>query len=299
MSPRVVVVVVTHNSADMLGELLDSLPDALAGVRAQVVIVDNGSVDETVALASARPDCHVITQGNAGYSAGINVGAAAVPDAEAILVLNPDVRLASKAVPALLATMRNNGAGIVAPRLVDEHGRLQRSLRRMPTLGRATGLAFTGRPAVSEYVVDEREYAFEHTVDWAVGAVLLVDRRCHESLGGWDESYFLYSEETDFCARAADLRWLTWFAPDAVAVHIGGGSGRTGRTHAMQIVNRVRFYARRHGPVASALYYVLVLASEVSWLARGNGQSRASIAALVRRRSRPSELNCSRTLVPR
>ncbi|KRD42983.1 hypothetical protein ASE38_01450 [Cellulomonas sp. Root930] len=299
MRTRVAIVVVTYNSADQIDGLLDSVPAAAGDHPVEIVVVDNGSTDATVELVGRRSDCRLVRETNRGYSAGINVGVSASEGASAILVLNPDARLRPGAIPALVAAMVRTGAGIVAPRVVDADGHLTWSLRRTPTLGRASGLSFTGRTSLSEYVTDRDSYTSEHPVDWALGAALLVDAECHRALGGWDESFFLYSEETDFCHRAADAGWATWFTPTAEVVHVGGGSGQSGRTHAMQIVNRVRYYARRHSTPASALYFTLVLASEVTWLLRGHAQSRASINALVRPRTRPAELGCSGSLIPR
>jgi GT2 family glycosyltransferase len=135
-------------------------------------------------------------------------------------------------------------------------------------------------------------------VDWALGAVLLMSRKCFDALGGWDESYFLYSEETDLSLRARDIGLLTRFEPNSVAIHIGGQSGRNNKTHAMQIVNRVRLYRRRNGVLASWCYYWLTVASELSWVARGHQQSRFAIAALLRPSLRPAELRCSDRLLP-
>jgi GT2 family glycosyltransferase len=292
-------VVVTFNSAAHVGALLDSLPDASGGMPLDVVVVDNGSTDGTAELVEARGDCRVVRELNRGYAAGINAGVAVVPDATQILILNPDARVRAGAIPALVAAMERHGAGVVAPRIVDDDGRLFRSLRRAPTLGRASGLGFTGWPAVTEYVTDPGEYGTEHPVDWALGAALLVDARCHRELGGWDESYFLYSEETDFCLRAADAGWVTWYTPTAEVVHEGGGSGRSPQTHAMQIVNRVRLYGRRHTRPSAAVYYLLTVASELTWLARGNPSCRASLAALVRPSRRPAELAAGEALLPR
>ena len=299
MRTRVAIVIVTFNSADQIGALLDSVPAAAGDVPVEIVVVDNGSTDDTVAVVERRTECRLVRETNRGYAAGINAGVRAAGAVSAILVLNPDCRLEAGAVPALVRTMMRTGAGIVAPRVVDVEGNLTWSLRRTPTLGRASGLGFTGHPALSEYVTEPAAYTRAGVVDWALGAALLVDAECHRALGGWDESYFLYSEETDFCQRAARAGWATWFAPDAAVVHVGGGSGQSPRTHAMQIVNRVRFYARGHSTPAAGLYFALVLASELTWLVRGHQQSRASIAALVRPRSRPAELGCSTGLIPR
>lgn len=291
--------VVTYNSEAVIGGLLDSLPAGFGDVEHTVVVVDNGSTDGTAKLVEDRA-VRLVRSENVGYSGGLNRGVAEAGDgATSVLILNPDLRLAPGAVPAMLAALRARpGVGVVAPKVFGEGGELHRSLRREPSLLRNTGLAFTGRPALSEYVSDPAEYEHGHVVDWALGAVLLMSRECYDALGGWDESYFLYSEETDFCLRARERGWATWYEPSARATHIGGGSGQSGYTHAMQIVNRVRLYRRRHNLPASYLYYGLTVLSEVSWVARGHTKSRTSLRALVRPSQRPKELGLGKGVLP-
>jgi N-acetylglucosaminyl-diphospho-decaprenol L-rhamnosyltransferase len=279
--------------------LLDSLPCALEGIPADVVVVDNGSADGTAELVRARGDCRVIRSSNIGYSGGINRGIAEFPGARTILVLNPDVVLHPGSVPPLLAALREPGVGIVAPQVRSAQGRLELSLRREPTILRAAGLTKTRLPIFSEYVAEAAAYRAPRTVDWAIGAVLAMSRACYDRLGGWDESYFLYSEDTDISLRARDAGLLTRYVPTAVATHIGGQSGRDGTTHAMQMVNRVRLYRRRHGPVASWCYYALSVANELSRIPRGHSESVSSVVALLRPARRPACLRCSDRLVPR
>ena len=292
------VVVVTYNSAQVVGAMLDSLPAALAGLRADVVVVDNGSRDDTVAVLELRGDCRVLRSTNRGYSAGINLGVAAVPDAPAYLILNPDVRLRPGAVPPLLAGLDAAGVGVTAPQMRTADDRLDLSLRREPSLGRALGLTRTRLPALSEYVHDPAAYAVPHDVDWAVGAAVCFSRTCFDALDGWDESYFLYSEETDFCLRARDQGFTTRYVPASVVVHLGGGSGRDEVTHAMQILNRVRLYRRRNGTTKAWLYWALAVLSELSKGVRGRRESWFAARALLRPAVRPLAVGCSTTLLP-
>ena len=298
MSPDLDVVIVTYNSAHVIGDLLDSLPAALDGLTADVVVVDNSSIDDTDAIVAARDDCRLVRSPNIGYAGGINVGVREAAPADAILVLNPDVRLHQGSVSLMVSALSEPGTGIVVPQVRSPDGKLQYSLRREPSLPRALGLTRTGLPVLSEYVTEIERYSCPGVVDWALGAVLLMSRACYTALDGWDESYFLYSEETDLSLRARDLGLLTRYEPRAVAVHIGGQSGRSGKTHSMQIVNRVRLYRRRHGIVASWCYYVLAIASEVSWVMRGRRESRVAVAALLRPSLRPEEISCSDRIVP-
>jgi N-acetylglucosaminyl-diphospho-decaprenol L-rhamnosyltransferase len=292
------VVIVTFNSAEVIGDLLDSLPAALEGFSFHVVVVDNDSADDTIKVLQARGGCQIVRSANVGYAAGINRGVLEGSGAPAILILNPDVRLHPGAAQPLLAALRQPGTGICAPQIRAPDGNLELSLRRTPTLLRALGLTRTGLAALSEYVTDPAAYLRSQVVDWALGAVLIMSRKCFDDTGGWDESYFLYSEETDLSLRARDLGLLTRYEPGSVATHIGGASGRSNKTHIMQIVNRVRLYRRRSNALAAWCYYGLTILSELSWLARGHPQSRAAIDALLRPAKRPQELGCSYGRMP-
>ena len=298
MSCDVAVVVVTYNSAEVIGELLDSLPAALDGLTADVVVVDNDSTDATRELLRARSDCRLVTAPNDGYAAGINRGVRVAAAAEFLLILNPDVRMDAGSVAPLLAALGRPGVGIAAPRVHSPDGSLHLSLRRRPTLLRASGLSRLGSPALSEHVQEQTAYERPGTVDWALGAILAVSTACARDVGDWDESFFLYSEETDYCLRARDLGWETWFEPAATAVHVGGASGRNDVTHVLQILNRVRLYRRRSGPLAGALYYALTVLAEATWLARGHHQSQAALRALLRPSTRPARLGCCDRLLP-
>ncbi len=167
---------------------------------------------------------------NRGYAAGINAGVAAHPGHHtAVLVLNPDVRLAPGCGRTLLAALRETHAGIAVPVLRDERGHLLHSIRREPTVLRQAADTFIGaRTAgrigtLGELVATRSSYRTRHVVDWAEGALLLIDAGCMAATGGWDEAYFLYSEETDFALRARDLGYATVFEPAAEAVHLRGG----------------------------------------------------------------------------
>lgn len=294
----VVVVVVTHNSAAVIEGLLDSLPAALAGLDADVVVVDNASEDETCAVVARRGNIRLVRNANAGYAAGINLGVATSSAAGAIAVLNPDVRLMPASVRTLVDRLDDPRVGIVGPRLVNEDGSLAPSIRRTPTILRSLGLGFTGLPPFSEPDNSPRHHQLTRTVDWVTGAVMVCSRKCFVELGGWDESFFLYSEETDFSLRARDAGYLTVFEPGAVAVHIGGQSGSSATTYSMQILNRVRLYSRRHGEIASWSFFAVAVLREATRTARGDAHSRAALRALLTPRARPAQLRSSQRILP-
>lgn len=299
MTPDLAIVIVAYNSVDVVGDLLDSIPAAAGDLTYDLVVVDNGSTDGTAEFLAGRDGCRVVRSTNTGYAGGINRGVLAAEPAAAILILNPDVRLQEKSLPPLAAVLEDPGVGIAVPQVRSPAGSVERSLRREPSPARALGLNWTGWPFFAEYLTSPLDYAAPRTVDWALGAVLLMSRKCFDAIGGWDESFFLYSEETDACLRARDLGLLTRYEPASVVIHIGGASGRTRSTHVMQIVNRVRLYRRRHGTPASWCYFGLTVMSEISWLLRGHPRSGYAVLALLMPARRPPVIGCSDHILPR
>jgi N-acetylglucosaminyl-diphospho-decaprenol L-rhamnosyltransferase len=297
--PDVNIVIVTYNSRSLICGLLDSISAALAGTTAEIVVVDNDSCDGTADYVAGRGDCMLVRSANVGYAAGINRGVMVSQRAKAVLALNPDVILRPNSIPSMLRALQWENAGIVVPQVRSGAGDLTLSLRREPSILRSLGLTATRLGAFSEYINKRSLYTSPRIVDWAVGAAILMSRECYDCLGGWDETYFLYSEETDLCLRARDRGFLTVYEPSSVVLHIGGQSGQDGRTHSMRCINRVRLYRRRHGAVAAWCFLALTVAFELRWALRGRRESWAAIRALVRPVERPAELRCSDALMPR
>jgi GT2 family glycosyltransferase len=288
------VVIVTYNSADVLGGCLRSLVDGARGVRlTDVVVADNASRDDSVGIAGRAeglPVRTVQTGRNAGYAAAVNAAVSTldVDRLDAVFVMNPDCRLRPGSLASLAAALRRPGRGITVPRLVNPDGSLQPSLRRKPTVLRALAEALIGGGlagrigTLGELVTDPVEYEAACTAAWATGAAMLIGAAAWREIGPWDESFFLYSEETEYALRAADRGWQLWYEPAAVVEHIGGDSGVNPMLAALLIVNKVRLFRRRRGRVAATAYYLAVILGEGARALAGRATSRAAVAALIR-----------------
>ena len=302
----IAVIVVTFNSAAHVDRLLASLDAALGDLRARLVVVDNHSTDDTVARLRSHGRAEVLTQpDNRGYAAAINVGLERTHGAPAVLVLNPDLALRAGSIPRLMAASQERGVGIVVPQIRTPDGTIFRSLRREPTVGRALGTAVMGGrlaglfPRLSETVGDDKSYLERRDVDWATGAAMLVTRECADATGPWDESFFLYSEETDFAGRARSAGFRILYEPMAVVTHTGGDTMTSPRLRSMLVVNRLRYFRRRHGRLRTAAFFAAVLWNELTRGAFGNQAARVAARALISPRARPMELACSNRLLPR
>jgi N-acetylglucosaminyl-diphospho-decaprenol L-rhamnosyltransferase len=285
----IAVVVVMYNSSELLPALLESLPLGLRDLTWHLTLVDNASADDSVDVARRlAPNATVVATGrNGGYAAGINAGLRAAPPHTAVLIMNPDVRLADGCVAELARALNEPGIGIAVPRLVNGEGELIFSMRREPTVLRALADATIGAlragkvTALGEVVSDRRRYNRPQVTDWAQGSAMLVSCECMTAAAGWDESYFLYSEETDFALRARDLGYAMVFVPTAHAVHLEGGSATNPALWPLVVRNRVRLYRRRHSLVMSLIFYAMVVCREATRAVLGRDTNRAALKLLL------------------
>jgi GT2 family glycosyltransferase len=291
--PGAVLVVVTWNSADVLPGLLDSLDVGMAGLRWRLVVADNDSADETSDVVRTKaPGALLVQTGrNAGYAGAINAALEAVGPlderTDAVMVCNPDIRMRPGCGLALVRGLQAQGTGITAPVLYDGDGQTIRTLRREPSPLRLVGEMLLGArrsgrfAALGEQVTDPRAYRCATRADWVAGPLMALSRRCIEACGPWDESFFLYSEETEYALRARSRGFVTRLAPDAVAVHLEGEATASPKLWTLLTLNRVRLYGRSHRAPAVAAFWAALLLRETSRALLGRASSRAAVRALV------------------
>jgi hypothetical protein len=247
-----VAVVVTYDALPWIESCLESL----AGVS--TVVVDNGSHDGTVDLVRERfPDVRVIESENRGLGAGWNIGIRET-GSRYVLLLNSDAWLVGDAFARLVTFAdRRPEAAVVAPRLLNEDGSLQRSVRGFPTLWRLATEYFFLRKLAPRSEAFNSFYGggFDHDevreAESVMGACMLVRRSAIEQVGLLDEDYFLFSEETDWCFRFHKRGWQILFFPGAECVHVGGAS-HGGRLYRENLRGHLRFFAKHRGRRSAA-----------------------------------------------
>jgi N-acetylglucosaminyl-diphospho-decaprenol L-rhamnosyltransferase len=245
--PSVAAIVVTLDAMPWVERAVESV----AGT--DTVVVDHGSQDGTVELVRERfPGARVVEQPNLGLAAGWNRGIAET-DSDYVLILNADAWLVGDALAELVACAEERrDAAIVAPRLRNPDGSLQRSVRGFPTVWRvATEYLFLrklapGSGALNAFYGGGFAHDELREVDWVMGACLLVRRAAVAEVGLLDESFFLFSEETDWCYRFAHAGWKTVFFPGAECVHVGGAA-HGGRFYRENVRGLLRFLRKHRG----------------------------------------------------
>lgn len=284
-SSSIAVAIVNHNTRDALRDCLETV---VAQTPAQTIVVDSASSDGSPEMVRQEfPVVELRVSRNRGYGAAANV-ALARARSDYVLLLNADTRVTPGALTALVEYLdQHPSAAFVGPRVVDAHGTGQKTAHRFPTPSqvffRESGLhklRIARRPASD---------AAPHRVDWVLGAALAIRRRAFESVGGFDESYFMYNEETDLCLRARRAGWEVHFAPVATVVHVGGAStAQQRRAMLAQYMRSTLLLYKHHLPPAKLRQVRLVLRVALgARIARDRGQ--LALARRVERRRRLDE----------
>ena len=245
--PDVTVVVVTWNALPWIEQCLDS-------VRGRdVVVVDNGSTDETVAFVRERyPDVRLIEQENKGMGGGNNAGMR-VAAGRYFFLLNSDAWVLGDGLDRLVRFADEHpDAAVVGPKLLNTDGTLQRSARGEPTLwGLATEYLFIRKLAPHTRLLNplyRGDFAHDEIaeVDWLYGPALLVRREAADAVGLFDEDFFMFSEEVDWLTRFRRAGWKVLFVPEAEVVHVGGAS-HGGKLYVENLRGQLRFFAKHKG----------------------------------------------------
>jgi N-acetylglucosaminyl-diphospho-decaprenol L-rhamnosyltransferase len=233
MASSIDIVIVNWNAGRQLSQCLESInaADRSHVALQRTVVVDNASTDGSLeGVDSLGLPLEVIrNERNRGFAVACNQGAKG-SSAEYLLFLNPDTRLSTNALSGPVAFMEqpsNQRIGILGIQLTDHDGRVARTCARFPTAGRflskMLGLDRAFPLLFPPHFMVEWDHRQSREVDQVMGAFFLIRRSLFETLGGFDERFFVYFEEVDLSVRAHALGWLTFYLSTAQAYHRGGG----------------------------------------------------------------------------
>jgi N-acetylglucosaminyl-diphospho-decaprenol L-rhamnosyltransferase len=261
------VIIVSWNVRDHLRECLRSIKQCNSKITLEVIVVDAASTDGSVAMIEAEyPDVVLLPQTeNVGFPRGNNIGLASARGNN-LLLLNPDTEIIGDAFSLMLDYLTNHPeVGALGPQLINSDGSVQSSRRRFPTL--ATGFFESTWLEGWAPGVLRRYYALDLAddevaeVDWVVGAAILVPRLVYERTGGMDESYYMYSEELDWCRRIKEAGWRIVYFPAAKVIHHYGKSSEQAITTRQINFQRakLRYFRKFHGRTPAALLRIFLL----------------------------------------
>lgn len=282
----VTIGIVTFNSQDVIATCLESIA-VHYGDKYRVLVVDNNSTDNTHDIITRQfPSVEVFNTGdNYGFGYGVNL-LVAKSKTPYTLIVNADIILDETTITPLVATLENNNKCVIAaPVTSDTHGNGEGNIRNFPSIKSQFCESFFGggiasRLGLSETILDEHSYENTHEVDWLKGAIWCVRRETFMALGGMRTDFFLYSEETEFAARAYDAGGTSMIVADAHATHSGGQSDVHPLLYSLLALNKVQYMKvrERRGAlhaVRDILFFGMLLRAK-------NAQSRAAFLSILR-----------------
>lgn len=272
--PRVLVIIVSYRSASLAVRCLRSIAKERAeaceraGIDVEVLLVDNASGDAPEIAAEIERAgigdwaTSIVSERNGGFGYGNNLGFAfgfgreAPPDY--FHLLNPDTEVRPSGIAELVAFMEEHReVGIAGSSVEDADGSDWSTAFRFPSvLGEIENAAQWGLASrlLEQYRVPQKMRDVAEKVDWVVGASMMIRREVIEDVGGFDEEYFLYYEETDLCRRARLAGWPTWYVPRSRVMHVAGQSTKVKernmapkRLPKYVLESRRRYFAVNHG----------------------------------------------------
>ncbi|MBI3246142.1 MAG: glycosyltransferase family 2 protein [Deltaproteobacteria bacterium] len=221
---KVSVVILTWNSQDMVDACVSSLASGLALSPFEVIVVDNGSRDDTLAVVRSRhPEVRVLSNpSNRGVAPARNQGMR-VACGEYVILLDDDTVVHAGAFDQLVAYMDAHAdVGLCGPQLVDLDGSCQLSCRLFPTLPykllRRVPFSFA-RALMRKVEMADWDHATVRDVDYVIGACQAIRRSALAQIGLLDERIFYGPEDVDVCLRLQQAGWRVVYHPDAVVEH--------------------------------------------------------------------------------
>jgi N-acetylglucosaminyl-diphospho-decaprenol L-rhamnosyltransferase len=225
--PDLTIIIVTYNAGVILYDCLRSLPAGVGDLSSEIIVIDNASQDGIVEQAAEQfPAVRLIMNpDNRGFAGGNNQGLAEATG-EYLLLLNPDVVVEPDSLKIMADFLKEQPEiGVVGPHTVDRNGDLSLTAygpySALSILWQYTGL---NRLFPNHLYGKYRQLSAAATqpfeVAWVQACCLLTRREVYGRIGGLDERFFLFAEDPDFCDRAAQTGWKTYFVPDARIMHL-------------------------------------------------------------------------------
>ncbi|GMM91786.1 glycosyltransferase family 2 protein [Qipengyuania sp. MTN3-11] len=248
------IVIVNWNAGPLLRECVTSISREAGDLAASVVVVDNGSTDGSARLSDDGLPLIIDRAGsNLGFARACNRGAAR-GSAPYLLFLNPDAQIGPRSLHHAvehLESERGTSDGICGVQLLGADHEVQRHCGRFPTASTlvATALGLTSlAPGIFRPVMlGEFDHRSSRHVEHVIGAFYLIRREVFESLGGFDERFFVYLEDLDLSQRVAQAGWGTYYLVGAPSLHVGGGTSSQVKAHRLFYANQSRLvYAFKH-----------------------------------------------------
>jgi GT2 family glycosyltransferase len=243
--PQISFVIIEYHSVQDVSECAASIFDFCNTVHVEIIVSSNStySVDRQAELID-EVSCvtWIFNPKNGGFANGMNAGLKEC-SGDIVVIMNPDVRIQSGDISAAVEFLsQNKEIGLLGPQIVDSEGAIQDTCRPFMTplhfLRRIPQRIFMGKDVLLEKTID---YSAIQTVDWVIGAFMMISRDALNTAGCLDEGYFLYVEDMDWCMRIWKSGFKVAYFPDLV-VQYKGDRKSTSTITERKFINRYMYY---------------------------------------------------------
>lgn len=268
------IIIVNWNTEKLLKKCLESIFLYADKIDYQLIVIDNNSKDKSRELLSKLKILNdnleiVLSKTNLGFARAVNVGLKK-SKGQYILLLNPDTQIKETTIEASIKFMDEHPhGGIMGGKILNLDGSIQPSVRRFPTFLSQFFILlklhhFFKNSSIRKYFSSDFDYSKMQEVDQVMGAFFLIRRSVLETVGYFDERFFLWFEEVDFCRRVKNNGWQIFYNPRAEIIHLGGASfsQKIPIKNQWQFNKSLLYYFKKHGNYL--VYYLLGLMTLVS-----------------------------------
>jgi len=222
------IILVNFNGEDVLVDCLGSLEKFVPNHNSEIIVVDNNSQDNSINIIESKfPDVKLIKlPQNLGFGAGNNAGAREAKG-NFLFLLNTDTIVTSNFLPHLLELMSSNSeVGVIGPKLVFPDGKFQISFSPKISFVGEIKAKKMHKISYKENKLNliEKNFQSIKVVDIVVGAAFFIRKDLFDLLGGFDERFFMYFEESDLCKRVRDKGYQVLYTPHISIIHVRGHS---------------------------------------------------------------------------
>jgi len=266
-NPCVSVIIVNYNGRKYLYDCVSSLFNQTKELSLEVFVIDNNSTDGSAEeIAQAFPQVTLIKNlKNVGFAKANNI-ALTKSRGKYIMLLNPDTVILDRAIEKLVAFLdKSSQASAVGCKLLNDDLSLQRSIGSFPSWTNQIARTFNLHrllPMVSvfqEIITANSRYSTTHPVDWLFGAAIVIRRDTVDEIGLLDDSFFLFSEEKDWCYRLKGAGKHIFYYPDAEIIHYGRGSTTNPKSFTLLALGRLKFIKKHYSTLAYGAFFILTI----------------------------------------
>jgi GT2 family glycosyltransferase len=274
------IIIVNWNTRKLLQNCLKSVYERTGDVKYEVIVVDNGSTDDSVEMVKKNfPQVNIIENAeNLGFARANNIGIQ-TSKGRYICLINSDITLLDDCIGKLISFMDSRPAvGITGPKILNSDRTIQHSCRHFPSiwnnLCQSLGLnhLFPKSAFFSDWIMDYWGHDSIRSVDALSGCFLMVRRKALEEVGLLDEDFFIYGEDLDWCRRFRKASWDIVFYPETEATHLIGASSANAPIKFYLELQKagLQYWRKHHGRIGRVSYAAVILIREtIRVIARG------------------------------